>query len=340
MILAYANPYHKSLFFDFFLTLISRVFLFLTGRLTLDDLVSDEIQILVLLFIAASASLIGCFLVLRRMTMLANSLSHTILFGIILAYLFLYVMNQGGEIHYHESLDFTTMLFAALAGAFVTTFFTEFLTRSVGLQEDASTGLVFTTLFALGVVMVTAFSRNAHIGAEVVMGNVNLLQKSDILLSFSILLINLILISALFKEFQMTSFDAGFANALGYRSTLFHYILMALTSITVVGAFRAVGVLLVLALLTGPPLTARLLTNRLKAMLGISVGIGAAASIVGVALARHLWSAYQLSLSTAGVVVCIIVLFFVLTALFAPPRGLFIGWLKMRRMRHAAGANR
>lgn len=306
----YHNPYYGQTFFEFFIQLFGRIIAFGSGKLGINDLVSDEIQILVLIGVAASSALVGCFLILRKMTMLANSLSHTILLGIVMAYL-LTRHTAGG--HDHEGqINIQVMLLAALIMGLVTAFLTEFLTKTVKLQEDASTGLVFTSLFALGIILLTLFTRNAHIGTEVVMGNVDALHIDDCKLVFVILGLNIFSFVLFFKEFKITTFDAGFAKAFGISTVFFNYLLMTQVSATAIGAFRAVGVLMVLAFITGPALTARLLTHDLKRMLLLSVLLGCAASVIGVALSRHLLSVYNEALSTGGLVVCLIVLSFII----------------------------
>lgn len=311
----YSNPYDGQTFLGFFAVLLGRIWEFLTGQLALSNLVSDEIQILVLIGVAASSALVGSFLVLRKMTMLANSLSHTILLGIVIVY----VVTHNGLFtiasNHSEHINIQAMLLAALGMGLVTTFLTELLTKVAKLQEDASTGLVFTSLFALGIVLVTLLTKDAHIGTEVVMGNVDALHIDDCRLAFVILGINVIAFLMFFKEFRITTFDAGLSKALGISPFLFNYLLMAQVSMTSIGAFRAVGVLMVLAFMTGPVLTARLLTHDLMRMIWMAVGLGCLASVVGVALSRHLLSVNGLALSTGGIVVCVIVALFLVALL-------------------------
>lgn len=304
------TPYAGLTFFQFFGTLLSRIF---TGKIA--ELASDEVQILVLMGVAASAALVGSFLVLRRMTMLANSLSHTILLGVVLAFL-LTRSDHGlaGE------LNIQAMLLGAFLMGILTTFLTEFLTRTVRLQEDASTGLVFTTLFAAGIILVTLLTRNAHVGTEVVMGNVDALHIDDLKLILVILAMNILIFTLFFKEFKLTTFDPGLSRALGFSTLFYNYLLMTQVSATTIGAFRAVGVFMVLAFITGPVLTARLLTHDLKTLLFLAIGIGCSAAIVGVALARHILSVYGIALSTGGIVVCVILVLFLLTVYYAKKR--------------------
>lgn len=306
------NPYTQRTFLGFFSELLLRMWGFLSGNLTISSLVSDEIQIIVLMGVATSSALVGSFLVLRKMTMLANSLSHTLLLGIVIAYVF----TSNAPLGDTPQINIQAMLLAALIMGLVTAFLTEFLTKTGRLQEDASTGIVFTSLFALGIILVTLLTRNAHIGAEVVMGNVDALHIDDCKLVLIVLAINVISFVLFFKEFKITTFDPGLARAFGISTIFFNYLLMAQVSATAIGAFRAVGVLMVLAFITGPVLTARLITHDLKKMMLLSVGLGCLAAVLGVAISRHMLSVYDLPLSTSGIVVCCIVLLFLIVITF------------------------
>lgn len=297
------NPYRGTTLFGFFAELVARIWGFLSGTLHFSDLASDEVQLLVLGSLAISGALVGTFLVLRRMVMLANSLSHTILLGIVVTYLaFKSTSGTPGV------LDLPVLIVASLVTALVTTFLTALLSRR--LQEDAAIGLVFTTLFALGLLLVTLFTRNVHIGTEVIMGNADALHPKDLKLAGAILLGNLALTALFLRFYRVTSFDPAFARSLGFSMTLGNYLLMTQVSATAIGGFRAVGVMMVLAFFVAPTLAARQLTNRLGLLLVISSAIGLIAALLGVATARHLLSVYQMPISTSGLVVCYLVLLF------------------------------
>ncbi|WP_075884087.1 metal ABC transporter permease [Candidatus Protochlamydia sp. W-9] len=328
---SFYNPYHDKNFLEFFWQLLVRLMQGIIGQLPFDHLVSDEIQILVLSGVAASSALIGTFLVLRRMTMLANSLSHTILIGIVLAYFFSSAASKSG----HGLITMQAMLIASLVTGFLTAFLTEFLTKTGGLQEDASVGLVFTSFFALGVILVTVLIRDAHIGTEAVMGNADALHSKDIYWVYLVLIINLILITVFYKIFQLTTFDPYLAFALGFSPNLFNYLLMAQVSITSITAFRAIGVILVLAFMTGPVLTARLFTHRLRTLLAYAVLIGILTACSGVALTRHILTVYGIALSTSGVVVTLILMIYLIALIIAPEQGLFVRWVQHNKMRHS-----
>lgn len=303
------NPYHDQTLWGFVILFFGRLGQLLTGQLSFNQLVSDEIQVFVLMGVAISSAMVGSFLVLRKMTMVANALSHTILIGIVLAY-FVMVLSSS-RLGHSSGPPMEIMLIAALLTGFLTTFLTEFLTKTVKLQEDASIGLVFTSLFALGVILVTILTRNAHIGTEAIMGNADALHQSDLFWVYLIAGFNLFLFALFFKEFKLTTFDPALAYAMGFSPLIFNYLLMAQVSATTITSFRAVGVLLVLSFMTGPVLAARLLTNRLKNMMILSVIFGALCSFLGVALTRHVLSVYGIALSTAGVVVCTILALYI-----------------------------
>jgi manganese/zinc/iron transport system permease protein len=319
--LFYSNPYTQTEFFTFFQVLFQRLWMFFNGEISSLDIANDEVQILVLLMISISSAIIGTYLILRRMTMLANALSHTILVGIVLAYFLLQQSSSG--VSEHLDLNLSSMMLAALLMGVLTTFFTEFLTKTVRLPEDASIGIVFTSLFAIGIILVTVLTKNAHLGSEVVMGHVDALQLNDLKLVSCILALNLVCVCLFFKEYLITTFDPALARSLGVSVVCFNYLLMIQASATVIGAFRAVGVLMVLALITGPVLAARLLTHKLKYLIILASAIGGFASVIGVALSRHILTAWNLPLSTGGVVVCVILIIYFLISL---GRGVLLHW--------------
>lgn len=307
---SYFNPYSDQFFFPFLILFCKRLWGLLIGTIPWSDLASDELQIFVLCAVGASGAIVGTFLVLRKMTMLANALSHTILLGIVIAYLLMMVFGKLQDPH--QAMDLTVLLIASLSAGILTNFLTEFINKQLKLQEDASIGFVFTTLFAAGILLVTLFTRNLHVGTELVMGNVDALQKKDLEGVLVVFIINVLLCTVLFKGFKITTFDPGLSRALGFSPLFFNYLLMILTSLTSVSAFRAVGVLMVLAFFVIPPLIARVLTDRLIPLLLIAVGIGCGASICGVALSRHILTVSMTGLSTSGIVVCILAVFFIL----------------------------
>lgn len=329
----YFNPYSDTTFFSFLWTLIQRFMAFVSGDVSLQSAAADEIQIAVLAGLSISSALVGTFLVLRRLTMLANALSHTVLFGIVCAYLFMMHLIHSQDPY--RILSIPVLMIAAFGTGLLTTFLTEFLTRVMKVQEDASIGLVFSILFALGIVLVTLFSRNVHIGTELVMGNVDALQKEDVKGILTILGVNAALFALLFNGFKITAFDPQLAKTLGFSPFFFNYLLMVQTSLTAIGAFRAVGVLMVLAFLVIPVLTARLLTHSLSLLIVLASAIGCLASILGVALSRHLLTVFGIGLSTGGIVVTVMGILYLAACIFAPQKGLLAAWLYKSQIRRS-----
>ena len=296
------NPYTGQSFFGFFGVLFKRIFLVLKGDA--HSLASDEVQLLVLIMIALSSALVGTFLVLKKMTMLANSLSHTVLLGIVGAFL----ITRGEGIY---TISVPTLLIGALITALCTTFSTEFLHKKLRLQEDTSIGLIFTAFFALGVVLVTTLTRNSHLGIEAIMGNVDALHPSDVKQVFYLFLFNASLVFLFFRRLELLVFDSQLARNMGISLIFFNYLLMFQTALTAIGSFRAVGAFLFLAFLVAPVLTARFFTHRLKPLLFLAGGIGILAAAFSVALSRHVLSVYHIPLSTSGLAATVLGAFFI-----------------------------
>ncbi len=296
------NPYTGQSFFGFFGVLFKRIFLALKGDA--NSLASDEVQLLVLIMIALSSALVGTFLVLKKMTMLANSLSHTVLLGIVGAFL----ITRAEGIY---TISVPTLLIGALITALCTTFSTEFLHKKLRLQEDTSIGLIFTAFFALGVVLVTTLSRNSHLGIEAIMGNVDALHPSDVKQVFYLFLFNAALVFLFFRRLELLAFDSQLARNMGISLIFFNYLLMFQTALTAIGSFRAVGAFLFLAFLVAPVLTARFFTHRLKPLLFLAGGIGILAAAFSVALSRHVLSVYHIPLSTSGLAATVLGAFFI-----------------------------
>ena len=268
---------------------------------------------------AGSCALVGSFLVLRRMAMLGDAISHAVLPGIAIAFL---VSNSRAPL---------PMLIGAGSLGLVTAVVVQWLHRGGRLQQDASIGVTFTALFAVGVILISAFAGQVDLDQECVLYGeiayapwdpwINAAGRSFGPRAAWILgatfAFNLAWITLSFKELKLCAFDPELAAALGVRVSLFHYLLMGATSITTVTAFESVGAILVVAMLVGPAATAYLLTDRLSRMLMISVALGAVASALGYVLAR--W----LDCSIAGAMSVVIGAMFVL-AMFSPTHGVVV----------------
>lgn len=266
---------------------------------------------------AAACALPGVFLVLRRMTLMSDAISHAILPGIVLAFFFT------------ESLSSPLLILAAAGTGVLTVVFVELLQRTQLVKEDAAIGLTFPALFSIGVILISRFAGNVHLDMDAVLlgelayAPLNRLKifgyelgPTSLYVMGTILLLNLTFILLFYKELKLATFDASLAASLGFAPTLIHYGLMTLVSVTTVGAFDAVGSILVVALIAGPPATAYLMTDRLALMLLLSAIIGGVNALSGY------WLAFLFDVSIAGAIATMTLLIFGSVFLVVPNRGL------------------
>ncbi len=286
-----------------------------------------EIQ-LIAAVTAAACALPGAFLVLRRVAMLSDAISHAILPGIALAFFVT------------EDLASPLLILAAAATGVLTVALIEGLRSTGRVKEDAAIGLVFPVLFAVGVVLIARFASGVHLDVDAVLlgelafapfnrftvGGADL-GPVALWVMGGVLVLNLLFLVVLYKELKLSTFDAGLAAALGFAPGALHYALMGLVSVTAVGAFDAVGSVLVVALMVAPPAAAYLLTDRLPVLLGLSAGIGAAAAVGGY------WAARIIDTNIAGAMATVAGLAFALAFAFAPERGLVAQMLRHRQQR-------
>ncbi len=228
-----------------------------------------------------ACGVIGCYLVLRRMSLMGDAISHAVLPGLVLAFLFTGTLNIGG------------MLVGAFLVGLLTTFLTQSLHRHGAIPADASMGVVFTSLFAIGVVLLRRYAGNVDLDPDCVLQGQLALTPGYTMDLFGyavpraavsigvVLVLNVVFIVMLWKELLITSFDPGLATTMGLRSGLIHYLLMAMVAGTTVASFEAVGSILVIAMLIVPAATAHLLTDRLGRMIWIAAVVGAAAAYLG-----------------------------------------------------------
>ncbi len=272
---------------------------------------------------AVSCALLGNYLVLRKLSMMGDAISHAVLPGLALA--FLYTGSRGSWVMFAG---------AALVGV-MTALCTQGLTRYGRVDEGASMGVVFTILFALGLIIIVRGADAVDLDPNCVLyGAIELtplytvewgglvVPRAALMLGV-MLLVNSLFIGLCYKELLITSFDEKLAGTMGYRPDLLHYILMTLVAVTAVAAFESVGSILVIAMLIVPGATAFLCTRSLKAMLWVSVVV-AVISAVGGHLAAitvpRLWG-YP-DTTTAGSMAVVSGLCFTLAFFFAPNEGL------------------
>ncbi len=272
-------------------------------------------MILVLASVGAACAVPGVFLVLRRVALVADAISHVLLFGIVLAYFVTKDLASPG------------LFFGATASGVLTVALVELLRRSGRVAEDAAIGLVFPALFAAGTLLASLYLRGTHLDVDSVLlgfaefAPTDRLSRFDALPRSAVILLGLfalelVLVVAFFKELKLATFDAALASTFGFAPILLHYGLMTMTSLTAVAAFDAVGPVVVVALLVVPAATAYLLTDRLSAMIALSIGIGVLGGVLGTLLAL------AADTNVAGTVATVVGLQFGLVFLVAPGRGL------------------
>lgn len=290
---------------------------------------SEIVVLLTGILAAACCAIVGCFLVLRKMAMIGDAISHAVLPGIVVAFLM------------SGTRDSLWMLLAASLVGLLAVFLIQWFHQS-GVQSDASIGVIFTAMFSVGVVLVSMYADQVDLDLDCVLfGEINYtpwtkleLFGADIgpksLWALGITLLLIVgIVSACYKQFKLCAFDPLMAVAVGVPAALFHYLLMGLVSVTTVASFESVGAILVLGMLVIPPATAYLLTEKLSRMILYSVGFGVLSVLFGYAVA--VW----LDASITGSMVAVSGVLFVLALLLSPSHG--VVW-KRRRMRTAAGA--
>ncbi len=267
--------------------------------------------------VSLSCALLGCYLILRKMAMVGDAISHAVLPGIVIAFLI------------SGSRDSVTMLLGAGLIGILTTFLIEFLHKKARLQTDASIGVTFTWLFAVGVVLISLFAGKVDIDQDCVLygeiayvpldlwitDNGIVMGPRALYIAGTIFAIVLLFVVVCYNELFLTTFDPAYAGAIGISTTLWHYLLMGSVSATTVASFEQVGSILVVALLIAPAATAYLLTDSFKKMLVIAGAVGILSSITGYYLAVWLDS------SIAGAIATMTGVFFTLALLFSPTHG-------------------
>jgi len=292
-------------------------------------MISAQLEIqLIAIVVSAACALPGVFLVLRKMAMMSDAISHSILLGIVLAFFIT------------KDLASPLLIVAATLTGVLTVTLVELLQRTRLVQKDTAIGLIFPLLFSIGVILIARYAGNVHLDTDAVLlgelafapFNRLILFEYDIgpkalYVMLGILIANVLFIAVFFKELKLVTFDPGLAAALGFSPAAIHYTLMTLVSITAVGAFDAVGSILVVAFMIGPPATAYLITDGLFRMLIYSVVIGFISSISGY------WMAHFLDSSIAGSIATMIGVIFIGAFFFAPSRGFIAKALLRRKQR-------
>ncbi|HRF59773.1 MAG TPA: metal ABC transporter permease [Fimbriimonadaceae bacterium] len=288
---------------------------------------------LVAIVAGASCGLAGVFLVLRRLAMMSDAISHAILPGLVAGYFFA------------RGPNLIAAFLGATAAGVLTVFLVETIVRMRRLKEDAAIGLVFPALFAIGVLLVSRYFANVHLDTDAVLyGEIALapfdtwnvagrnLGPQSLWVLAGLGLLNAGFLYLFFKELKLSTFDPGLAEILGFRPGLLHYSFMTIIAMTTVGAFSAVGAILAVALIVIPAVTASFWTTRLPVVIVLSIGIGAFAGLLGYGAAT------AIDVSISGAIATTLGLLVGGSALFAPRTGFVAQALLRRRQRWAFAA--
>ncbi|WP_028282401.1 metal ABC transporter permease [Olleya marilimosa] len=286
-----------------------------------------EIQLIASL-VAIACAIPGTFLVLRKMAMISDAISHSILPGIVVGFFITQDLNSP-----------LLIVLAALTGV-ITVVLVEYIQKTGLVKEDTAIGLVFPALFSIGVILIAKNANDVHLDVDAVLVGELALAPFDRLIVSGvdigpkslwiigiILLITITLLIAFFKELKVSTFDKGLAASLGFSPAIIHYGLMTVSSVTTVGAFDAVGAILVVALMIAPAATAYLLTTNLKKMLALAMFFGIFSAISGY------WLAHLLDASIAGSITTMLGLIFLAVYLFAPNKGVIAVMYREKQQR-------
>src|SRR5687767_364287 len=272
------------------------------------------------MLVSLALGLVGCFLVVRGTSLLGDALSHSVLPGIVIGFLI------GGSLHS------PWILVGATAVGLLAALLVESVHTNSRVKEDASLGIIFTTLFAAGVVMINLYAGQADLDPGCVLyGNIeHFVINRGGMLPMAIVLAGIVAGLLLFyRQLLVSTFDPALAVSLGIPATLVHYVLMGVLSLTVVASFESVGAILAVALLIMPGATARLWADRMPRMLVIAAAHGILSTLLGY------WLSHKavLNTSASGAISVAGFALFLLSWLLAPRAGLVTQWLTRRRLR-------
>ena len=258
--------------------------------------------------IGGVCAILSCFVTLKGWSLMGDALSHAVVPGVAAAYLFKLPFAAGA---------FLTGMLAALGMGFVK--------RKTRLREDAVIGVIFTSFFALGLLLISLFPSTVDL-RTIIFGNILGIADPDVWQVVIISVITLVVLGVKWRDLLLFCFDPQQARALGLNVNVLHITLLTLLSATAVAALQTVGACLVVAMLVTPGATAYLLTDRFGKMLVLAATMGVGTSLIGA------YASYFFDGSTGGCIVTLQSALFVLALVFAPKHGL----LAARAKRHAA----
>ncbi|MDX1976856.1 MAG: metal ABC transporter permease [Pseudanabaenaceae cyanobacterium bins.68] len=241
---------------------------------------------------------LSCYMILKGWALMGDAVSHAVMPGVVIAYILQIPLAIGAFVFGMGSV-------AAIG----------FIQQKTRIKEDTVIGLVFTGVFALGLVLISKVRSSLDL-THILFGNVLGIPDSELIQTVIISLITLLTLGILGRDLVLFCFDPIHARSIGINTTVLYYVLLALLSLTAVAGIQTVGIILVVSMLITPGATAYLLSDRFNHMTAIAIGCGVCSSVLGTYLS------YYLDIPTGGTIVLTQTLVFVIAMLFAPKYGL------------------
>ncbi len=272
------------------------------------------------MLVGIACGVLGCFIVLRRMALIGDALAHAVLPGVVIAFIFTGSTGPVG------------LLLGALAAGIATAVLISLVGRFSRTKEDSAIGIVFTALFALGIILISALPRGTHFDLKCFLfGDPLAVGTADLWMMSIICPAVLIVVALLYHRLKLVSFDPLVAAAMGVSVMATHYLLMGMLSATIVAGLKTTGVILVVAMVITPASAAYQLTNRFAVMLVLAAVFGALSAALGMSLA------FITNAPTGPAMVLVAVMIFALAVLLSPSHGYVFDRLRRRKLaRHVS----
>jgi manganese transport system permease protein len=253
--------------------------------------------------------IVGCFIILRGMSLMGDAISHAVLPGVAISYML--------GISFFFGAVFTGVLTAIGIG---------YVSQNSRIKHDMAIGIMFTSMFAVGIVIITLMKSSADL-YHILFGNVLAVRMSDMWITVGIGVLVIGLVTLFYKELLVSTFDPTMAQSYGLPNKWIHYALMVVLTMVTVASLQTVGIVLVVAMLITPAATAYLLTNRLSVMIYLAAFFGIIASVLG------LYFSFIYNLASGATIVLVSASMFAMAFFFSPSQGLVWKTLKARKNR-------
>ncbi|RZT22335.1 iron/zinc/copper transport system permease protein [Fictibacillus sp. BK138] len=253
--------------------------------------------------------IVGCFIILRGMSLMGDAISHAVLPGVAISYML--------------GISF---FFGAVITGVLTAIGIGYVSQNSRIKHDMAIGIMFTSMFAVGIVIITFMKSSADL-YHILFGNVLAVRMSDMWITVGIGVLVIGLVTLFYKELLVSTFDPTMAESYGLPNKWIHYALMVVLTMVTVASLQTVGIVLVVAMLITPAATAYLLTNRLSVMIYFAALFGIIASVFG------LYFSFIYNLASGATIVLVSAFMFAMAFFFSPSQGLVWKALKARRNR-------